>query len=64
MGLFSKLGFGSKSTIAVTFLEEGTGRIIGKVDLPIGQLSDTFAIETQLEIAGQKYEAVKSEPPT
>jgi hypothetical protein len=64
MGLFSKLGFGSKQTIAVTFLEEGTGRVIGKVDLPIGQLPDTFAIETQLDIAKQKYMVVKSEPPT
>jgi hypothetical protein len=64
MGFFSKLGFGSKQTIAVTFLEEGTGRVIGKVDLPIGQLPDTFAIETQLDIAKQKYMVVKSEPPT
>lgn len=64
MGFLSKLGFGSKQTIATTFLEEGSGRVIGKVDLPIGQMPDTFAIETQLEIGNQKYMVVKSEPPT
>lgn len=64
MGFLSKLGFGSKQTIATTFVEEKSGRVIGKVDLPIGQLPDTFAIETQLEIGNQKYMVVKSEPPT
>src|SRR5262249_54384615 len=41
-----------------------TGRQVAASNMPLGQLPDTFALDTQLDLAGSPYVVVRAEPQT
>jgi hypothetical protein len=49
-------------TIAVRFLEEGQSLPFAQSDVPLDQLPDTFAVHTDLDIAGAKYVVLRAVP--
>lgn len=51
-------------TVAVTLIDESTGEKLATSHVPVAQLPETFAIETSLDIAGQRYTVVRADPPT
>jgi hypothetical protein len=53
--LFSK-------TVAVAFIDDVTGEQVAGLDVPVHQLPDTFALGTELEMAGSHYSVVSAEP--
>lgn len=55
--LFSK-------TVAVAFVDEVTGKQVAASDMPLDQLPDTFALDTELDLAGSHYVVVRAEPQT
>lgn len=54
----------TKKKISVTFVDHASGEPFVRSEMPIEQLPDTFALHTDLDIAGQKYVVVGAEPPT
>lgn len=54
----------TKPTISVVFLDAASGEQFAAAELPLAQLPDTFAVDTDLEIAGQHYVVVRAEPQT
>ncbi len=57
-------GFFKKTTVAVTFVDDETGKDFAVTEAPLTQLPDTFVIETKLEIHGQDYLVVRADPVT
>jgi len=55
--LFSK-------TIAVAFIDDRTGAQIAVSNVPPEQLPDSFALDTELDLAGSHYVVVRAEPQT
>jgi hypothetical protein len=53
-----------RRTIAVTFLDAETSTEIARSDVPLEQLPETFAVHTDLSLAGQKYVVVRADPET
>lgn len=53
-----------KRTISVKFFDAATDATIGESELPPEQLPETFAVHTNLDIAGKSYEVVKAVPLT
>lgn len=53
-----------KKTVSVTFVDHASGRTLASSEMPIERLPDTFAINTDLDIAGQPYVVVRAEPQT
>jgi hypothetical protein len=51
-------------TVAVTFVDDGTDTDVAKSDIPLDQLPDTFALDTQLDMAGVPYTVVAAVPQT
>ncbi len=58
------MGFFSSTKVLVTFIEEETGETIAVSKMPIGQLPDSFELETDLEIGDKKYFVVEAKPVT
>lgn len=54
----------SSQTVTVTLTDEATGQTLAVSDMPVAQLPDTFALETSLDLGGQRYAVVRAEPPT
>lgn len=50
-------------TIAVTLIDEATGDHLATSKVPVAQLPDSFALDTSLTVAGQRYTVVRAEPP-
>jgi len=57
-------GFSSKKTISVVFVDQASGKPIAASEVPLDQLPDTFAIDTNLQLAGDHYFVVQAEPQT
>jgi len=55
--LFSK-------TIAVAFIDDATGKQVASSNMPLDKLPDTFALDTQLDLAGSPYVVIRAEPLT
>ncbi len=51
-------------TVSVTLIDEATGDTLAISKVPAAQLPDTFALDTSLAVAGQRYTVVRAEPPT
>ncbi|MDG4824591.1 hypothetical protein O7635_22305 [Asanoa sp. WMMD1127] len=51
-------------TVAVEFVDAATGQPFARSDIPVGQLPETFAVHTNLDLAGQSWTVVTAEPPT
>jgi hypothetical protein len=49
--------------VSVTFVDAGSGSLIGRTELPPDQLPDTFETATTLEIADTRYSVERAEPP-
>lgn len=57
-------GFGKKhKTIRVNFIESGNSQPFASVDMPVGQLPETFEINTTLHIADDEWQVVGATPP-
>lgn len=52
----------SSTTVAVSLVDEATGDTLATSHIPIAQLPDTFALDTTLDVAGQKYVVVRADP--
>lgn len=50
--------------VAVTFIDVENSATIARSDVPLEQLPDTFEIQTDLELQGEKYFVVRAEPAT
>jgi hypothetical protein len=57
LGLFSK-------TVSVVFVDEPTGTILATSEVPLDQLPDTFAVDTNLEMSGVPFVVVRAQPQT
>jgi hypothetical protein len=55
--LFSK-------TVAVAFIDDATGRQVAASNMPLDQLPDTFALDTDLDLAGSHFVVVRADPQT
>jgi hypothetical protein len=53
-----------KKTVSVNFVDDSTGQTIARSEMPLEQLPDTFALQTDLDIAGQSYIVMRAEPQT
>jgi hypothetical protein len=53
-----------KKTVSVSFVEHATGKTIGSSEMPLERLPDTFARNTELDIAGTQYVVTGAEPET
>ena len=51
-------------TVSVAFVDDATGRQVAASDVPLDQLPDTFALDTELDIGGSRYFVVRAEPQT
>jgi hypothetical protein len=51
-------------TISVKLIDEATGDTVAVSQMPASQLPETFAIDTSLAVAGQRYTVVRAEPAT
>lgn len=51
-------------TVAVAFIDDATGQRVASSNVPLDQLPDTFALETELDLAGSHYVVVRAEPQT
>lgn len=49
--------------VSVTFVDAGSGAVIGRSEMPPERLPETFATTTTLEIAGSRYFIERAEPP-
>ncbi len=54
----------SAETVSVTLLDEATGERLAVSNVPVAQLPDSFALATSLDVAGQRYDVARAEPPT
>lgn len=52
----------SSGTVTVILLHETTGERLATSQIPEAQLPDSFALDTSLEVAGEKYTVVRAEP--
>lgn len=51
-------------TVRVVFVDAADGSEVGRTELGAGQLPESFAAATRLEIAGEPWDVVRAEPPT
>lgn len=54
----------SNNRVRVVFCDADTGNQIGRSELPLRQLPETFQAETKLELAGAMWSVERAEPPT
>ncbi|GIG91479.1 hypothetical protein [Plantactinospora endophytica] len=54
----------SKNLVRVVFLDADTGAQLGRSELPLGQLPESFQPATTLELAGATWSVERAEPPT
>lgn len=54
----------SSQTVTVTLTDEATGQTLAVSNVPTAQLPDTFALDTSLDLGGERYAVVRAEPPT
>ncbi|WP_422770353.1 hypothetical protein ACN28C_27185 [Plantactinospora sp. WMMC1484] len=54
----------SKNLVRVVFIDADTGARIGRTELPVGQLPETFQPATTLELADATWVVERAEPPT
>ena len=52
------------TTILVSFVDQGTGLLIAKSNMSPAQLPETFALDTQFDLAGTPYVVVQADPVT
>jgi hypothetical protein len=50
--------------ISVTFYDQATGTIVSSSRMPLERLPETFAVDTELKMAGASYVVVSAVPPT
>jgi hypothetical protein len=50
--------------ITVTFFDQSSGRIISSSRMPLERLPETFAVDTELKMAGATFMVVRAEPAT
>jgi hypothetical protein len=55
------LGF-TRNIITVTFVDDVTGRVVSTSRMPLERLPETFAVDTELDMAGARYTVVRAEP--
>jgi hypothetical protein len=56
--------FGRPRAIAVTLVDDATGKPFGAYDSPVDDLPESFEIATTLQISGQDWSLVSAEPTT
>lgn len=49
--------------VIVTFVNAGTGAVIGRTQLPPERLPEAFEVSTTLDLVGTQYVVVRAEPP-
>ena len=49
--------------VSVTYVDAGSGNVIGRSEMPPEMLPETFEIVTTMEIAGSPYSVERAEPP-
>ncbi|MBE1488446.1 hypothetical protein [Plantactinospora soyae] len=54
----------SKNLVRVVFVDADTGAQIGRSELPVAQLPESFQAQTTLELAGSAWSVERAEPPT
>ncbi|MFY1669796.1 hypothetical protein ACN27G_07525 [Plantactinospora sp. WMMB334] len=54
----------SKNLVRVVFIDADTGARIGRTELPLGQLPESFQPATTLELADATWAVERAEPPT
>ncbi|MFC6021919.1 hypothetical protein ACFP2T_37880 [Plantactinospora solaniradicis] len=54
----------SENLVRVVFFDADTGAQIGRSELPVAQLPESFQTQTTLELAGAAWSVERAEPPT
>lgn len=50
--------------IAVTFVDDASGRLVSSAKMPFERLPDTFVADTEMSMAGVRYVVVRADPST
>lgn len=50
--------------IAVTFVDDASGRLVSSVKMPFERLPEAFVADTEMSMAGVRYVVVRADPST